>query len=73
MSVLNRKLVREFRASRGLLLAITSIIAVGVACYVAMGTAHRNLITAKERYYRETRLADFSIELKKMPTAQASR
>ena len=70
MTVLNRKLLREFRASRGLLLAITSIIAVGVVCYVMMGTAHRNLTTAKDRYYRETRLADFSIELKKMPTTE---
>ena len=70
MSVLDRKLLREFSASRGLLLAITSIIAVGVACYVALGTAHENLNVAKKRYYRETRLADFSIELKRMPTAE---
>lgn len=70
MSVLDRKLGRELRASGGLLLAITSIIAVGVVCYVSMASTYRNLQESKSRYYRQCRMADFSIELKKVPSAE---
>ena len=70
MSVLDRKLRRDVKASGMLLLAITSIVAVGVACYVSMGSAYNNLTEAKRRYYRQCRMADFSIELKKVPLAE---
>ena len=50
MSVLDRKLGRELLASWGMLLAITSIVTIGVACYVAMGSAYYNLGEAKARY-----------------------
>ncbi|MHC4399507.1 MAG: ABC transporter permease [Planctomycetota bacterium] len=70
MSVLDRKLLRELRASCLLLAAIISIIAVGVACYVSMGAAYNNLQEAKRRYYRQCRMADFWIELKKAPLAE---
>jgi putative ABC transport system permease protein len=70
VSVLDRKLRRDLRSSRGLLLAIVSIIAVGVACYVEMSSIHRNLTTARRVYYAQCRMADFSIELKKVPVSQ---
>lgn len=70
MSVLDRKLRRELRASWLLLLAIISIIAVGVACMIAMGSAYFNLGEAQRRYYVQCRMADFSIELKKVPLAE---
>ncbi|HEV3004382.1 MAG TPA: ABC transporter permease [Pirellulales bacterium] len=70
MKALDRKLVRELRTSGGLLLAITSIMAVGVACYVALGFAYRNLAIAKRNYYAECRMPDFAIEVKKAPLAE---
>ncbi len=70
MSVLDRKLVREMRASKGLILAITSLVAVGVMCFVYMKAAHHNLRSAQERYYAQCRLADFWIDLKKVPVAE---
>ncbi|MBN2476532.1 MAG: ABC transporter permease [Pirellulales bacterium] len=70
MSVLDRKLRRELKSSWLMLGAITSIIAVGVACLVAMGSAYNNLGEAKRRYYVQCRMADFSIELKKVPLAE---
>ena len=69
VSVLNRKLLRELAAARWRLLAIVSIIAVGVACFVAMGSAYRNLTYQKRQYYRQCRMADFWIDLKKAPLA----
>jgi putative ABC transport system permease protein len=68
--MLQRKLAREICRSKGLLLAITSIIAVGVMCYVAMQSAYLNLSAAKARYYRMCRMADFWIDVKKAPLAE---
>ncbi len=66
MRALDRKLMRDLRTSGGMLLAIASIIAAGVSCYVAMRSAFHNLGDAKSRYYSRCRMADFSIELKKV-------
>ena len=73
MSVLDRKLLRELRASHGLLLAIISIIAAGVADFVALSSSHRNLTEARRRYYAQCRMADFWIDMKKVPVTDLSR
>ncbi|MBN2295392.1 MAG: FtsX-like permease family protein [Pirellulales bacterium] len=70
MSVLDKKLGREFWSSKWLLLAISLIITLGVGCYVGMATVYRSLQTAKTDYYSTSRMADFSIELKKSPLAE---
>jgi putative ABC transport system permease protein len=70
VKVLNLKLARELYRSKGLLLAITSIIALGVMCYVTMQSAYQNLSQAKLRYYRQCRMADFWLEVKKVPLAE---
>ncbi len=69
MRTLNRKLLREMRHSAALLLLVASIIAVGITCYVALQSAYHNLDQARHRYYRQCRMADFWIDLKKMPVA----
>jgi putative ABC transport system permease protein len=70
VKTLDRKLLRELNGAKGLLLAITSIIAVGVMCFVAMRSAYHNLSDAKARYYRQCRMADFWIDVKKVPLAE---
>ena len=65
VSVLDRKLLREVRSSIVLLSAITSIIALGVMCFIYMNSAYYNLNLAKSRYYAQCRMADFWVELKK--------
>ncbi|MBI1899527.1 MAG: ABC transporter permease [Planctomycetia bacterium] len=72
MRTLDRKLRREFRSAFGRLLAVTSIIAVGVACYVEMESCYTNLVDAKQRYYTRCRMADFSLEVKKLPVSELS-
>lgn len=67
VSVLDRKLLREVRSSGIMLLAIGSIIAVGVMCFIYMRTAYYNLSLARFRYYNQCRMADFWIEVKKAP------
>ncbi|MGH7137689.1 MAG: FtsX-like permease family protein, partial [Pirellulales bacterium] len=70
MTALDRKLLRDLRRSGGLIVAITSIMAVGVACYVSLGFAYRNLSRAKQQYYADCRMADFSLEVKKVPVSE---
>ena len=69
MKVLDRKLAREVKSTAGMLAAVTSIIAVGVTCFVTLLSSYLNLTEAKERYYAQCRMADFSIEIKKIPVS----
>ena len=73
MSVLDRKLWRELWASRGMLSAIVAIIAVGITCFVAMTTSYFNLDRARRSYYARCRMADFSVELKKISLTELNR
>jgi putative ABC transport system permease protein len=70
MPVLNRKLRREFWASKGMMLAITALVAVGVMGYIYMKSAYQNLVYAKSEYYGQCRMADFWLDLKKVPLAE---
>lgn len=70
MKVLHRKLWRDIRQSLGLLIAVGSIITIGITCFVGMRSAYFNLREAKQRYYRQSRMADFWIDMKKAPLAE---
>lgn len=70
MSTLDRKLARELYGAKGLLLAITSIVAIGMTCFVTMQSAYHNLHLAQTRYYRQCHMADFWIDLKKAPRVE---
>ncbi len=67
MKVLHRKLRRELLAAKGVLAAIISIIAVGIGCFIGMTSTYDNLEYSRQNYYRLCHMADFSIELKKVP------
>jgi putative ABC transport system permease protein len=73
VNVLDRKLFREARHSGALLLAITSVIAVGVMCFIYMHSVHQNLGLAKWRYYAQCRMADFWVDVKKAPLSEVER
>lgn len=73
MNVLNRKLLRELLAAKGVLLAILGIIATGVMCFVGMGSLYRNLETSRQRYYAQCRMADFTLSVKKVPISELQR
>lgn len=72
MKVLDRKLLRELRSTGFLLLAVGSIMAIGVSAYNALGSAYRNLTIAQRLYYTDCRMADFSLDLKKAPLADVA-
>ena len=70
MRMLDRKLLRELYHSKGLLLAITCIVAIGMTCFVSMRSAYHNLQEAKWSYYRQCQMGDFWIDLKKAPLVE---
>ncbi len=70
MSALNRKLSRELRQNKALLAAITSIMALGVMAFIYMRSIYFNLSMTQQEYYAQCNMADFSIELKKVPLAE---
>lgn len=70
VGVLDRKLLRELRSSRSLLLTISSIMTLGVMCFVYMRSSYHNLRGAQSQYYAQCRMADFWVDVKKVPLAE---
>lgn len=66
-NVLARKLRRDLVALRGMLAAVVSIVAFGIAALVSLQATMDNLSAARDAYYSQCRLADFWIDLKKVP------
>lgn len=73
MSVLHRMLGRELYSSKGLLLAITAIITVGVLCFVMMRALYHDLRNAQADYYVQCHMADFWIDLKRGSVSELVR
>lgn len=73
MNILGRKLRRDLGQTWKMLLAVASITAIGIGCYIGMLSAARNLTAAKGQYYSVCRLADFWIDLKKAPEQEVQR
>jgi len=70
---LDRKLLRDLGQTWKMLLAVASIIGIGIGCFVGMLSAARNLTAAQAQYYSTCRMADFWIELKKAPVQEVLR
>ena len=70
MNSLNRKLLRDLLNARMLLLAITSMIVVGITTFVSLRSSYHNLNEAKRRYYAQCRMADFWIDVNKVPLGE---
>ncbi|MCX5772143.1 MAG: FtsX-like permease family protein [Candidatus Hydrogenedentes bacterium] len=73
MRVLNKKLVRDIYRARGQSAAVTAVILVGIASYITMASAYRNLLLTRDAYYQEQRFADFFISLERAPVTELYR
>lgn len=67
MKPLDRKLMRDLWRMRGQMIAITFVLAAGVAMYVLSSTNYASLAYTKDKYYREHRFADIFLSLKRAP------
>ncbi len=70
MNILNRKLRRDLWQTKGMLAAVMLIVAIGVSCLVGMMGTSKNLELARDAYYGQCRMADFWVDLKKMPVTE---
>jgi putative ABC transport system permease protein len=67
MTPLHRKLIRELIHMRGQIIAITLVLACGVATYVTMRSAFVSLEAAQAEYYSSYRFADVFTHVKRAP------
>jgi putative ABC transport system permease protein len=73
MTALNRKLVRDVAHLWGQVVAITLVVACGVASYIAMRSTYNSLLKSQQVYYQRYRFADIFAQLKRAPDSTASR
>ena len=67
MSALNRKLIRDLVHMRGQMIAVTAVLACGIAMYVTMRSAYQALVAAQSEYYSAYRFADVFAHVKRAP------
>ncbi len=73
VTILDRKLRRDLYAAKGLLLAIICILGLGVSAYVANLSLYFNLELSRRSYYAECRMADFWVDIEKLPRSEIDR
>lgn len=67
MNALHTKLWRDLQRLKAQVLTIALVVAIGVAGFVGMFSVHESLQGARDDFYRENRLADMFIHLKRAP------
>jgi putative ABC transport system permease protein len=73
LSILDLKLVRELRRSRGHVVAVALVTACGVASFVTMRGSYEALVVERARYYAEYRFADVFAAAKRAPRSLLAR
>ncbi|WP_237213048.1 ABC transporter permease [Falsiroseomonas oryziterrae] len=73
MSVLDRKLLRDFWALRGQVLTIALLIGAGVAVLVMSVSSFLSLRAAQQSFYAESRFAEVFAEVKRAPRTLLAR
>lgn len=73
MAALDRKLIRDVIHLRGQVVAITLVVACGVASFVAMRSTYDSLLSSQESYYESYRFAEVFAQLKRAPDSIATR
>ena len=72
MATLDRKLIRDVIHLRGQVVAITLVVACGVAAFVAMRSTYNSLLSSQQTYYENYRFADVFAQLKRAPDSLAT-
>lgn len=73
MKALNRKLIRDVVHLRGQVIAVSLVVACGIAAFTAMRSVYQSLITSQAAYYSEYRFADLFVPVKRAPETLAPR
>ena len=73
MRALDHKLWRDLWKLRGQSIAITAVMASGVACFLMFLSTLDSLLLSRDRYYTEYRFAEIFVPLKRAPELVARR
>ncbi|MBT8454397.1 MAG: ABC transporter permease [Deltaproteobacteria bacterium] len=73
MKAVDRKLFREVVGLRGQALTIATVVATGVACYIALQSTWRGLYESRDVYYANNRFADVFVHLERAPKSVAGQ
>ncbi|HSE42809.1 MAG TPA: FtsX-like permease family protein, partial [Acidobacteriota bacterium] len=73
MNMLNLKLIRDLIHLRGQLLALSLVVACGIAVYVTMRSTYDSLTSTLNSYYTNYRFADIFVSLKRAPESTKVR
>jgi len=73
MNTLDQKLFRDLFRLKGQVIAITLIVACGIACLVTMMSAYDSLQLTQQTYYDRYRFADVFVPLKRAPDSLTDR
>ncbi len=71
VSALDRKLLRDLKRMRGQALTIALVMAVGIACFIALRGNYASLLAARAAYYQSERFADVFAHLERAPESVA--
>lgn len=73
MRELDRKVFRDLIHMRGQFVAVTLVVACGVASYVSMVSTYRSLLLSQSQYYADYRFANVFAQLKRAPDSVANQ
>ena len=73
MKALNIKLQRDLQSLWAQVLTIAVVVAIGVAGFVGMFSVHESLQISRDDFYRDNRMADVFIHVKRAPVQLQSR
>lgn len=73
MRALDRKLLRDTSHLKAQLIAVTLVVACGIAMWVTLKTAHASLVLSQEIYYRQYRFADVFAGMRRAPLSLVAR
>jgi putative ABC transport system permease protein len=73
MRALDRKLFRDTVHLKGQLIAVSLVVACGIAAWVTMRSAHSSLVASQQSYYAEYRFADVFASMRRAPRSVVGR
>ncbi len=73
MTALNRKLTRDLLKMKGQVIAVSLVVACGVATFVAARTGYESMLSSQQKYYREFDFADVFLGLKRAPESMVRK
>lgn len=73
MTALDRKLLRDLYYLRGQMIAVSLVVACGVAVFLTTRTAYDSLLLSQASYYSDFRFPDIFATLKRAPETLAGR